>query len=74
MPKITQKLKQNRKTLVNVLNRGIWRCWKRQRDIGTKAMFIDVKTAFRCTPALKSERKIDWITAEIKASNIPLVI
>ena len=46
-PKITQKFTQNRKTFVYVLNRGIWRCLKRERDIGTKAMMSDVKTAFR---------------------------
>ena len=46
------KFTQNRKTLVNVLSRGIWRCLKRERDIGGKAMLSDVKTAFRCTPAL----------------------
>ena len=47
MPKITQKFTKTRKTLVNVLNGGIWRCLKRERDIGTKAMLSDVKTAFR---------------------------
>ena len=46
-PKTTQKFTQYRKTLVYVLNRGIWHCLKRARDIGTKAMLSDVKTAFR---------------------------
>ena len=69
-PKITQKLKQNRKTLVNVLNRGIWCCLKRERDIDTKAMLSDIKTALRCTPALKSERKKDRITLEIKGASV----
>ena len=36
-PKVTQTFTQNRKTLVNVLSGGIWRCLKRERDIGTKA-------------------------------------
>ena len=35
-PKITQKLAQNRKALVN--SGGIWRCLKRTRDICRKAM------------------------------------
>ena len=34
-PKITQKFTQNRKTFFKVLNGGIWRCLKRERDIGT---------------------------------------
>ena len=42
--KITQKFTQNRKTLVNVLSGGIWRCLKRERDLGTKATLSDVKT------------------------------
>ena len=42
-----KKFTQNCKTLANVLNGGIWRCLKRERDIGTKAMLSDVKTAFR---------------------------
>ena len=46
-PKITQKFTQTRKTLVNVLSGGIWRCLERERDIGTKATLNDVKTAFR---------------------------
>ena len=45
--KITQKFTQNRKTLENVLSGGIWRCLKRERDIGTKAKLSEVKTAFR---------------------------
>ena len=52
MPKNHPKFTQNRKTLVYVLNRGIWRCLKRARDIGTKAMLSDVKTAFRWNSAL----------------------
>ena len=28
------------------------RCLKRDQDIGRKAVLSDVKTAFRCTPAL----------------------
>ena len=43
-PKITQKFTQNHKTLVNVLSGGIWRCLKRERDIGTKASLNNVKT------------------------------
>ena len=31
---------------------GIKSCLKRDRDIGRKAVLSDVKTAFRCTPAL----------------------
>ena len=49
---MTQKFTQNRKTLVNVLSGGIWRCLKRERDIGTKATLSDEKTAFRRNPAL----------------------
>ena len=39
---ITQKFAEKRKTLVNVLSGGIWRCLKRERDVGTKATFSDV--------------------------------
>ena len=46
VPKNHPKFTQNRKTLVNVLSRGIWRCLKRERDIGGKAMLSDVKTAY----------------------------
>jgi len=49
-PKITQKFTQNRKTLVNEISIGIWRCWKRERDIGRKVMLSHVKTAFTFTP------------------------
>ena len=49
---MSKKFTQNRKTLVNVLSRGIWCCLKRERDIGTKATLSDVKTAFRWNPAL----------------------
>ena len=38
---------KNRKTLVNVLSGVIWHCLKHERDIGVKASFNDVKTAFR---------------------------
>ena len=63
--KITQKFTQNRKTLVYVLNRGIWRCLKRERDIGTKAMLSDVKTAFRWNPTLTPPRH-SWKCASRK--------
>ena len=52
MPKNHPKFTQNRKTLVYVQNRGIWRCLKHARDIGTKAVLSDVETAFRRNPAL----------------------
>ena len=52
-PKITQKFTQNRKTLVDILSGGIWRCMKRERDIGTKATSSVVKTAFRLNPGLR---------------------
>jgi len=52
--KIIQKSTQNRKTLVNEISRGIWRCSKRERDIGRKAILNDVKTAFTFTPALST--------------------
>ena len=62
-PKITRKFKQNRKTLVKVLNGGIWCCLKRERDIGTKATLSGMKTAFSWNPALtckvkKTKRKL----------------
>ena len=41
-PSIAQKFTRNCKTLVNVLNKGIWRCLKCERDIGTKARLSDV--------------------------------
>ena len=56
-PKVTQKCTQNRKTLRNVLSGGNWRCLKRERDIGTKAMLNDVKTAFRWNPTLTAPLK-----------------
>ena len=37
---ITQKFTQNRKTLIYALNGEIWRCLKREQDIGRKAMLI----------------------------------
>ena len=51
-PKTTQKFTQNRQTVVMVISIEIWRCLKRERDIGRKVMLRDVKTAFTCTPAL----------------------
>ena len=50
-PKINQKFAQNRKALVIVIYRGMWRCLKRKRDIAKKATFSDVKTVFRQIPA-----------------------
>ena len=60
--KISQKFTQNRKTLVNVLNGGIWCCLKLERNIDTKATLSDVKTTFGWNPALtckvqKSKKK-----------------
>ena len=43
---------QNCQAVVNEISRGIWRCLKRDRDIGRKAVLSDVTTAFTCTPAL----------------------
>ena len=37
-PKITQKFTQNRQTEVNVIRIEIWRCLKRDRDTGRKAL------------------------------------
>ena len=51
-PKITQKFIQNRQTVVNEISLRIWRCLKRDRDTGRKAVLNDVKTAFTFTPAL----------------------
>ena len=51
-PKITQKFTQSRQTMVNEISRGIWHCLKRDSNIGRKAVLSDVKTAFKCTPAL----------------------
>ena len=39
--------KTRRKALLNVLSGAIWRCLKREQQIGTKATLSDVKTAFR---------------------------
>ena len=50
--KITQKFTQNRQTVVNEMSREIKRRLKGDRDIGKKAVFSDVKTAFTCTPTL----------------------
>ena len=47
MSKNPQKFTQNCKTLMDALSGGIWRCLKRERDIGTKATLSDVKTALR---------------------------
>ena len=52
MHKITHKFTQNRQTVVMVISIEIYRCLKRDRDIGRKAALSDVKTAFACTPAL----------------------
>ena len=49
---ITQKFTQNRKTMVNQISIWIWRCLKRERDIGRKALSSDGQTAFTFTPAL----------------------
>ena len=59
-PKITQKFTQNCKTVDNALSGGIWRCLKRERDIGRKAMLSDVKTTFKWNPALKDKQFIFW--------------
>lgn len=58
-PNITQNYTQDRKTLVNVLNRGNCRCLKRERDIGRKAMLRDVKAALTCYPALSFYHQSD---------------
>ena len=49
---ITQKFTQNRKTMVNQISIWIWRCLKRERDIGRKALSSAGQTAFTYTPAL----------------------
>ena len=66
-PKITRTFTQNHKTLVNVLSGGIWRCLKRERDIGTKATLGDVKTAFRGNLAIRCVQ----IGEDFKSSNLP---
>ena len=42
---VTQKFAQTRKTLVNVLSRGIWCCLKRERDIERKAMLASLNSS-----------------------------
>ena len=69
-PKITQKFTQNRKTLGNVPNGGIWRCLKRERDISTKAMLSDVKTAFRWNSTLINLR-FSWYMRWSSSETIP---
>ena len=59
---MTQKFTQNRKTLVNEISRGIWRCLKHERDIGRKAMLNDAKTAFTFTPDQSQNCPIDDVT------------
>ena len=41
-----------------VVSIDIYRCLKRDRDIGRMAVLSDVKTAFTCTPALNCVLKI----------------
>ena len=47
MPKIHLKICTEPQNVGYFLNRLIWRCLKRERDIGRKVMLNDVKTAFR---------------------------
>ena len=54
MPKITQKFTQNSQTVVNEISIEIWRCLKRDQDIGQKAVLSNIKAAFTCTPTLTS--------------------
>ena len=49
-------------TVVNEIRREIWRCLKRDRDIGRKAVLSHVKTAFTCTPALTILVRL-WVIA-----------
>ena len=56
MPKNAQnpKMPQNHQkiTMVNEISRGFWHCLKRERDIGSKAMLSDFKTALTFSSAL----------------------
>ena len=55
-PKVTPKISQNRKRLVNILNGGVWRCLKREQDIGRKTMHVEGhQTA--CTKTRNNETK-----------------
>ena len=55
-PKITQKISQNRKRLVNILSGGVWRCLKREQDIGRKAMHVK-RHQTACTKTRNNETK-----------------
>ena len=58
MPKITQNFTQNCQTEVNEICRRIWRCLKRDQDIGRKTVLRDVKTASTFTPAISCSRLV----------------
>ena len=49
---------QNRQTKVNEISRGIWRCLKRDRDIGRKAVLSDVNNSFHVYLRLNTEKNL----------------